>query len=76
MGEELVAVTTELIEAGQSDRGGWSKAQLALLGVSWPPPPGWKGEVIGRLVPQADAERFVQLRGGRPAGDGQSLFGG
>jgi hypothetical protein len=72
---DLVPVTAELIKAGQSERPGWSRAQLALLGVSWPPPPGWRpAAVVGRAIPRADAERFVQLRGGSPPDGGPSLF--
>jgi len=59
-----VRITAELIESGKSPRGGWSKAQMAILGVGWPPAPGWKTRVIGRLITRADAERFFQLRSG------------
>ncbi len=62
MSSELVIVTDELIEAGKSERGGWSKAQLALLGVTWPPEFGWKNRVRGRAISKADADRFVALR--------------
>jgi hypothetical protein len=34
-GDDL-RITAELIEAGQSPRGGWSKAQLAILGFPGP----------------------------------------
>jgi hypothetical protein len=71
---ELVTVTAELIAAGRSERGGWSKAQLALLGVPWPPPAGWKAEVIGRAISKPDADRFVQLRGGELPAAEPSLF--
>ena len=30
------------IERAKSARGGWTKAQLAAWGVSWPPPKGWR----------------------------------
>jgi hypothetical protein len=70
---ELVVVTAELIEAGRSERGGWSKAQLALLRVSWPPQAGWKTKVIGTPITKPDADRFVKMRGGVP-GSGPSLF--
>lgn len=30
------------IEAGRTARGGFTKAQLAVWGVPWPPPKGWK----------------------------------
>jgi hypothetical protein len=73
-GEELVTVTAELIEAGRSERGGWSKAQLALLGVPWPPPAGWKEVVVGRAIPRPDAKRFLQLCGGGSPSGGPSLF--
>ena len=62
--DEFVRVTADLIEAGRSERGGWSKAQFALLGVPWPPPAGWKVGMIGRTIPRSDAERFVSLRPG------------
>jgi len=71
--EDLMPITAELLNAGQSDRGGWSKAQLALVGVAWPPLPGWKLGAIGRLIRRADAERFVALRGGRHT-EGPGLF--
>jgi hypothetical protein len=66
MEEDQVPVTADLLAAGQSDRGGWSKAQLALLGVPWPPPAGWKTTAMGRLIPRAVAARFVALRGTQP----------
>lgn len=66
MGDESVLVAAELLAAGQSERGGWSKAQLTLLGVDWPPPSGWKSKVIGRSIARVDAERLVQLRSGSP----------
>jgi hypothetical protein len=76
MVDDLVTVTVELIDAGQSESGGWSKAQLALIGVAWPPPAGWKGVAVGRRIPRADAERFIALRAGRQVLEGRpGLFG-
>ena len=44
-------ISPEEIEAGKSARGGWTRRQLAELGVPWPPK-GWKralikGELLG-----------------------------
>jgi hypothetical protein len=36
------------IEALKSPDGGWSKEALASLGVPWPPPKGWKEELIAK----------------------------
>lgn len=33
------------LEDTKSSNGGWSKAQLALLGVPWPPVKGWKEQI-------------------------------
>lgn len=57
-----MTVTRELLERGKSDRGGWSRAQLALLDVPWPPPRGWGQEVLGREIDAETAARFVALR--------------
>ncbi len=54
-------ITEELIAAGTSERGGWSKRQLALLGVDWPPVGGWKKSIIGRPISEEDAEEFLRL---------------
>jgi hypothetical protein len=70
--DELTTITSELIEAGRSERGGWNKSQLALLGVSWPPQRGWKVRVVGRPIPKEDADWFVKLGGG--SASGPSLF--
>ncbi len=36
------------IMAARTPRGGWTKAQLAEWGVSWPPQKGWIDELITR----------------------------
>lgn len=38
--------TREAIMAAQSERGGWTRAQLEEWGVPWPPPKGWKQQLI------------------------------
>lgn len=63
-GRRTMIVTAELIEQGKSCRGGWTKAQLAILGVKWPPPKGWKARVIGwKEISDSAAEEFVRLKG-------------
>ena len=63
---DFVTITEELIESGKSPKGGWSKAQLAILGAPWPPQPGWKLRAIGATILRKDAERFTALRNGNP----------
>lgn len=39
-----VSIST-LIELLKSPRGGWTRDNLKILGVPWPPPHGWKREL-------------------------------
>lgn len=63
MEASLVQVTQDLIRRGESGVGGWNRRQIELLGILWPPKHGWRRRVEGKLIPQADAEQFVALRG-------------
>lgn len=55
-------ITQDLIRAGQSSNGGWSKKQLRLLGIKWPPLQGWRRRIDGAHIADAKADRFVKLR--------------
>jgi len=37
---------------------GWTRKQLACLGVAWPPRRGWKYRLEGREIPDATARAF------------------
>lgn len=37
---------------------GWTREQLRLIGVAWPPPRGWKRAMIGVHVAEDLARRF------------------
>lgn len=41
----------EEIEKAKTPKGGWTRKQLEAWGVPWPPPKGWRKE----LIRQADA---------------------
>lgn len=56
-----IRITAELVAMGRSARGGWTKAQLELLGVTWPPDKGWKERVIGVEIGVAIMKRFIDL---------------
>lgn len=56
-------VTLELLDAGRSLNGGWSRKQLAALGVAWLLVKGWRDSVLGRLVSEDEIRRFLAARG-------------
>ena len=39
-------LTAADIERGKSPKGGWTRETLAAWGVSWPPPKGWKDNLL------------------------------
>jgi hypothetical protein len=41
MGKGGFMPTRKEIHAARSGRGGWTRAQLGVWGVPWPPPKGW-----------------------------------
>lgn len=38
--------TAEEIETAKTPKGGWTKKTLGSWGVAWPPPKGWKEELL------------------------------
>jgi len=60
-------LSKEIIEKGKSERGGWNRYQLGLLGIPWPPVRGWQGTIIGRDFPEQAIRNFLHSRSGGSA---------
>lgn len=56
-------VSSEFLAAGARAAGGYTRQQLQLLGLNWPPPKGWKKLVMGLVIPDESAEEFLRLSG-------------
>jgi hypothetical protein len=52
----LVENTT--LRSRGTGRCAWTKAQLEVVGVDWPPLKGWKNRIIGKKISIEDALRF------------------
>lgn len=57
-----VEITEEYLTRQATAKIGWNRAQLSVLGVSWPPVKGWKQSVIGKTLTEAEAVKFEQAR--------------
>jgi ribonuclease HI len=57
-----IEVTDELIDAAMSAAGGWSRKQLAILGVPWPPVKGWRAMLIGTKLDADKAATLILLK--------------
>lgn len=55
-------VTQEFLDKHKTKRGAYTKAQLELIGVSWPPKKGWKEKVIGRELTKQQEKEFIKAK--------------
>ena len=60
---KFMKITLALIEQGKSERGGWTRAQVELLGGAWPLKEGWQHKVVGREITVREYDRFLSLTG-------------
>jgi hypothetical protein len=54
----------QTLEDGKSVNRAWSRAQLEILGVAWPPVKGWKAELIRQKLrlSREQHDEFVAIR--------------
>ena len=58
---QAITLTHELIESFATAKIGWTKSQLAMLGVAWPPARGWKAALVGTMIPLATLEELQAM---------------
>ena len=59
MDESMVTLNRELIQSAATRNGGFTRSQLEVFGVAWPPPRGWKRGLVGRLVTRRQFDEFL-----------------
>ena len=52
-------ITDQWLMDNRTKAGAWTRAQLAVIGVDWPPVHGWKQKVIGQVISESPASAFV-----------------
>lgn len=57
-------LTDTLISEVATDRGGWTREQLGIMGISWPPPKGWRKQLVAekRTLTDAEVEELREAR--------------
>lgn len=55
-------LTKNIFERAKSDRGGYSKRQVQLLGVPWPLTHGWKKNIINKDYDESVISAFINCR--------------
>lgn len=64
----MIAVDKKFIMKYRTARGAWTRAQLNIIGVSWPPAQGWIARVTGKQITESEAEEFKRLSGVKSKG--------
>ena len=56
-----IELPRDLIEAARTPNGGFTKSQLAVLGISWPAPSDWIEEKVGTFITAKQLEDFNHI---------------
>ena len=54
-------ITHEWLEMNATGRASWTREQLRLVGVSWPPKKGWKWRIVGGGISDESATKFEAI---------------
>lgn len=60
--EANIKLTRDIIEAARTPNGGFTKSQLAAVGVAWPPAPDWIEQKEGMLITKSQLEQFNKIQ--------------
>jgi hypothetical protein len=55
-------LTREFIMNNRTDAKAWTRRQLEIIGVTWPPQNGWIERTVGKQISRDEAARFVQAK--------------
>ena len=61
-GKSVMLLTRDFLKSNCTSKGGYTKYQLELIGVSWPPAKGWPKQVIGKEISEETAQKFVAAK--------------
>ena len=60
--EASIILTKEIIESARTPNGGFTKSQLAAIGIAWPPPQDWIEKKVGAWITPTQLEAFRSIK--------------
>ena len=57
-----IELTREIIEAARTPNGGFTKSQLAAIGIQWPAPKDWIEQKIGTFITPKQYKLFNEIK--------------
>ena len=58
----LFVITDEWLRKYATERNGYTRKQLSILGIDWPPTKNWRKSVIGREITAEQKSQFENAR--------------
>lgn len=58
----MITITRAFIHNNKTYAGAWTKAQLKVIGIDWPPRAGWMRTIIGNELTDEEVLRFREAR--------------
>lgn len=58
-------LTLQMIRDASTQAGGWTRAQLAIIGLQWPQSHGWASKVVGMNITPEQYQRFFDAKNQR-----------
>lgn len=59
--DATIVLTKEIIEAARTPNGGFTKSQLASIGIDWPAPQDWIEKRVGTMITPTQLEGFKRI---------------
>lgn len=59
--EPTIVLTKDIIEAARTPNGGFTKSQLAAIGIGWPPAEDWIEEKVGTMITPSQLSAFNRI---------------
>lgn len=67
--DATIELTKDIIEAARTPNGGFTKSQLAAIGIDWPPPQDWIEEKVGTKITPTQLEAFNRIEYANPSSE-------
>ncbi len=68
-------VTYQWLKDNATLNGSWTRAQLNVLGIEWPPAKGWQERVWGKELNDREVEQFKAARFKKGKSDIHAIYG-
>lgn len=59
--DTMIELSKDIIESARTPNGGFTKSQLAAIGVGWPPPENWIDEMVGTMITPSQLTAFNRI---------------